>query len=116
MGLTELVLILVVALILFGPEDLPVIARTLGKIFFQVRKYTEELTREFQDAINIPEKVINDALTESPAQTKALAEKNDDAEELLTYEDYPGDTPAKPMQEANPSADLPSDSVMKKDP
>ncbi|NLI91758.1 MAG: TatA [Peptococcaceae bacterium] len=117
MSLTELALMLFVALILFGPEDLPVIARTLGKIVFQIRKYTNEITREFQDAIETPGKVINDALNDSPSQTKTLSDRKEESEELLTYENGPQEKAKNKTGDANPLADLPSDIVSyRKDP
>ncbi len=51
MGTLEIVLILVVALILLGPEKVPGIARTLGKTLRNLRKattdFTATITREF---------------------------------------------------------------------
>ncbi len=116
MSFTELALIMFVALVLFGPEDLPVIARTLGKIVYQVRKYSSEITREFQEAMDTPGKVINDVLKDAPPKAKAIAdnkEANTDTEELLSYEDTlrenSGTSPQ--AQDANPLADLPADII-----
>jgi sec-independent protein translocase protein TatA len=112
MGLTELILILFVALILFGPEDLPVIARTLGKAVYQVRKYTDELTREFQNAMEAPSKAIDDAFKDKPSPTAIAAEKKEEGEEFLTYETSAPETSAPEAgKEANPLADLPSEIV-----
>lgn len=54
MSFSSIVIILALALILFGPEDLPVVARTIGKIVYQIRRATGELTKEFQGAFNEP--------------------------------------------------------------
>lgn len=44
MGLWEILLILVVALIIWGPGRLPEIARTIGKTLRAVRKASSDLT------------------------------------------------------------------------
>jgi len=89
MSLTEITLIAFVALILFGPEDLPVVARTLGKIMWQVRRYTSELSKEFQNALETPTNVINQALKDTPAEQKIIQSNNrlEDSGELLKYDD-----------------------------
>ena len=68
MGLSEILLILVVILILFGPEDLPVIARSIGKLVFEIRKAANELTKEFQSTIDTPTTIMN--IGEMPDSSK----------------------------------------------
>jgi sec-independent protein translocase protein TatB len=114
MSFTEIALILFVALILFGPEDLPVIARTLGKMVFQVRRFMNEITKEFQDAIDTPSNVINDVLKDQPGTSKksGAAKKEDEPEEeLLTYEESKQEPSAETTKDANPLAELPSDII-----
>lgn len=43
LGFTELLLIMVVALVVFGPQRLPEIARTLGKTMGELRKAMDEI-------------------------------------------------------------------------
>ncbi|RMG15932.1 MAG: hypothetical protein D6729_11715 [Deltaproteobacteria bacterium] len=45
---SEIVIILVLALILLGPEQLPRIARKLGKLMNELRSTTEELKRTWE--------------------------------------------------------------------
>ncbi|HHV64550.1 MAG TPA: twin-arginine translocase TatA/TatE family subunit [Peptococcaceae bacterium] len=114
MSFTEITLIMFIALILFGPEDLPVIARALGKIVLQIRKITQEITQEFQQAINAPSEVISEALKEVPAKSKTSKpeDKAKDNEELLSYEDEAKDVSLqKPVQETNPLTELPSEII-----
>lgn len=114
MGLTEIGLIMFVALILFGPEDLPVVARTLGKMVYQVRKYASELNKEFQEAIDTPSKVVNNAIKDSLSESKVskTEEKREDTEELLSYEEEKDEVPVNvPAENNNPLAELPSDIV-----
>ncbi len=46
LGATEIVVILVVALIFLGPKKLPEIAKTLGRSMREVRRTANEFTRE----------------------------------------------------------------------
>jgi TatA/E family protein of Tat protein translocase len=45
-GPTELIVILVLALIIFGPSRLPEIGRTVGKSLREVRKATDEIRKD----------------------------------------------------------------------
>jgi len=53
MGIGELVLIFVIALIVFGPEKLPSIARTVGKVARDLKRTTTELTETIQREMDI---------------------------------------------------------------
>ncbi len=53
-SITEIIVVFVVALILFGPEQLPVIARAIGKITGQVKKSSDALRREFYNSVYTP--------------------------------------------------------------
>jgi len=111
MGLSEILLILVVVLILFGPEDLPVIARSIGKLVFEIRKATNELTKEFKSTIDTPTNIMNKAFEQTTSSrgadkdtdaSKSEAEDRKSDEDLLTYED---EVPKDPL------AELPLDMV-----
>lgn len=120
MGFSEILLIMVIALILFGPEDLPDIARTIGKVIFEIRKATNDMTKEFQSSImDNPVNMINKAFeqTAPPHVTVTHNEQSgaDDRktdEELLTYEDEipVSEEPSKTKSE-DPLAELPLDMV-----
>jgi len=47
-GMPELIVILVVALVVLGPKRLPEVARTLGKAMAEFRRQTSEIVEEFQ--------------------------------------------------------------------
>jgi len=53
-SITEIIVVFVVALILFGPEQLPAIARAIGKITGQVKKSSDALRREFYNSVYTP--------------------------------------------------------------
>ncbi len=47
-GMPELLVILVVALVVLGPKRLPEVARQLGKAMAEFRRQTSDLMEEFQ--------------------------------------------------------------------
>lgn len=48
-GMQELIIVLVIALLILGPKKLPEIARALGRGFAEFKRATED----FQDSINV---------------------------------------------------------------
>jgi len=47
-GPTELLVILVIALLVFGPSRLPEVGRTIGKAMREFRKASDEIREEFK--------------------------------------------------------------------
>ncbi|MGD0920000.1 MAG: TatA/E family twin arginine-targeting protein translocase, partial [Thermodesulfobacteriota bacterium] len=68
-GLPELLVILVIALIVFGPQKLPELGKALGKAIREFRKTTEEVKASFE------------------AETKELQER----ESTMPHQDLPTD-------------------------
>lgn len=64
MGIGEILLILVVALIIWGPSKIPEIARTLGRIVYTLRKASFDLTSTVTKELSAEDK-------ERPPQSKA---------------------------------------------
>lgn len=63
-GFTELLIILGVALIVFGPERLPELAKTLGTFLGQLRRQSDDLKREFYNSIYPPANQLKSSLSE----------------------------------------------------
>jgi TatA/E family protein of Tat protein translocase len=79
MSFNEIIVLLIIALVLFGPDDLPDIARALGKIVYEIKKITGDMTKEFQEAVNTPsnmlKKTLDDALYATPKKSGQEAKK-----------------------------------------
>ena len=77
-GFGEVLLILIVALIIWGPKRLPEIARTLGKTVRALRKATYDLTSAVTKEIDIQEKEDKEKNRLSqPGQSNDNKPKND---------------------------------------
>lgn len=65
-SITELIIIFLVLLIVFGPEQLPVFARQFGKIMGEVKKGSDAVRREFYNSVYTPaDEVKRDILGDS---------------------------------------------------
>jgi len=68
LGMPEILIILVVALLLFGPKKLPELGRGLGQSIREFRKGAQSIRDEFEQATspNEPPKPAPTARTEEP--------------------------------------------------
>jgi Tat protein translocase TatB subunit len=67
-GVTEILLILIVALIVVGPEKLPEFARTIGKTFNEFKRTSNDLRRTIE---SVPEE---SKVAEEPKQEASFTE------------------------------------------
>ena len=51
LGMGELLLILGIVLIVFGPAKLPALARSIGQAVSEFKKGTKEITKEFDELV-----------------------------------------------------------------
>lgn len=71
LGMQELILILVVALVIIGPKKLPDIARALGRAMREFRRATDDLKQNFDmDTIELTQRPVKKAVQPTPAVTK----------------------------------------------
>jgi sec-independent protein translocase protein TatA len=96
-GMPELIIIFVIALIIFGPRKLPELGRSLGRSLSEFKKASNELRSTLEEEIRIEEQKEAAAKvpTASPAPAPTVARGTTEAEE---EDDRPAvvrtDTPA----------------------
>jgi Tat protein translocase TatB subunit len=69
---SEIVVVFLVALLLFGPEQLPKIARQLGKLTGDLRKATDSVRREWYNAVYPPAEDIRRDFAAQGRELRAL--------------------------------------------
>jgi Tat protein translocase TatB subunit len=80
-GVPELLVIMVVALIVLGPKRLPEVAKALGKAFSEFRRATSDLSEELDNARVMLEEEVRQAERQArtsqpqPTQTAAKEKK-----------------------------------------
>ena len=98
-GMTELLVILVVALIVFGPTKLPELARSLGKAMNEFRRASSDLRATFNEAVEPPPPPKLPPAPPAPVAADA---------QTPTPEDAPADAPAPDTRERTADAAAPS--------
>ena len=92
-GTGELLLLLVIALIVLGPERMPKLARDLGRAMAEFRKTSDELRSEFLNA----DKYLDAAATAAPPEPPAIAAQSS-PEPGLTEAAVATDVPVEPRE------------------
>ena len=90
-GFQEMLIILVVVLIFFGPKRLPDLAKSLGKGIAEFKKASEEVRKGIEDAVK------EESVTGTP----------NPPEDLSSYGKAPGSAPA-PEETATPESAAPT--------
>src|SRR5262247_1246052 len=58
LGMPEILMILVIALIIFGPRKLPELGKTLGQSLAQFRRASEDFKRQWEDEVEMERRRI----------------------------------------------------------
>ncbi len=91
LGMPELIIILVIALIIFGPRKLPEIGRSLGKSIREFKNTSNELRSTLEEEIRIEE--------QTDQRAAICAEQNTAIAAAGTQATTPPVTPASPADE-----------------
>lgn len=115
MGTPEIIVIMIVALIIFGPGKLPEIGAQVGKAVRDFRRITKEMTDEFEGSINDVQSSVGDVkqtVTNLQKETAAVAQSIPAAIEGSGRPSTPASpvapvsAPATPATREDPFADL----------
>lgn len=96
-GLPELIIILIVALLVVGPSKLPELAKTLGKAFTEFRRMADEVKETFEEEVMEEEQTKT---AETTAEIKTDENKQDELKQEEVKKDetayFSGDNDKKP--------------------
>jgi sec-independent protein translocase protein TatA len=82
-GMQELIIIVIIALLVVGPKKLPDVAKTLGKGFSEFRNALDGVTEDFKQTIQNEEKPDKEKPKDDEMKDSILFKKSD-AEESQT--------------------------------
>jgi len=91
-GLPELLIILAIALIVFGPNKLPELAKAFGRAMREFKKATEEVKESFEAETRDLEEIKN-TLTEENLLTDLAEEISTPPAEATTEKSAPAESP-----------------------
>lgn len=91
-GTGEILLLLLIALIVLGPERMPKLARDLGRAMAEFRRTSDELKTEFLNA----DKYLDAAATAAPPEPPAIVAPQGAPEPALTEAAVATDVPPEP--------------------
>jgi Tat protein translocase TatB subunit len=78
-GLPELIVIFVVALLVFGPKGLPDFGRTLGKTLGELKRAFQDVREQVEDEFKETDKTLGSVLKDKDNGISTLNEKPNDA-------------------------------------
>jgi len=74
-GVQELIIIAIIALIIVGPKKLPDLAKSLGKGFSEFKRATDGITDDIKETLKEDEKRDDDGLKDSLLLKKTVEEE-----------------------------------------
>lgn len=77
LGMPEILVILVVALLIFGPKKLPELGRSLGQSIREFKRGAQEIREELEKSVDVREEVkpVSEAYSKAPEVSKPQEER-----------------------------------------
>ena len=106
LGLTEILVVLIVALIVLGPDKLPKYAQKLGEALKEFRKFSSDATKEIRESIVEPLEEAQKPLKEAMEPITDLTDeiKSDVKDIKKSFTDL-----GKPEKKAEPQEETPTE-------
>ena len=105
-GPTELIVILVIALIVFGPRKLPDLGKSLGQAMAQFRRASDDFKRSWEQEVELERTRLNEPKDESWKEATT-----DTTTDTTVHDDYSVDPdrlePEHAAEPASPAASTP---------
>ena len=90
LSIPHLIVLFIVALVVFGPEKLPELARNLGKVMSEFRRISNEMRYTFEDHLREIERETGNRITPNPPPAALPAENT------IAFRPTPIEDAAKP--------------------
>lgn len=91
-GMTEMIIIAVIALIFIGPDQIPDVARNVGRFLNDLKRSTDDLKKDFQQQTGLPQNFDEwlEARKNDPAQQIAPPSTSTSAGAAAEHDPYEG--------------------------
>ena len=76
LGFSEILVIFLIALVVFGPRKLPELGKSLGRSLAEFKKASNELKRTWEDEVRVEDQKIRELTSASPASTPAPTDRD----------------------------------------
>jgi TatA/E family protein of Tat protein translocase len=83
LGMPEILLILVIALIVFGPRKLPELGKSLGQSLAQFRRASEDFKRQWEDEVDLERRRIE---SPKPSAEQSMDSSSSNTEPVSSVE------------------------------
>ena len=104
----ELLIIMLVVFLVFGPEKMPEMARKAGRLMNQMKKASSDLTREFKKETSVFQNDINAAQSKVKDQVESVNREFNRTKAQVNAEINFESKPAVPSDSESPATDSPT--------
>ena len=87
LGMSEIILLGIIALVVIGPKELPQLARTIGRFMNELKRSTNVLSDEIKEQVRIDEDLLEQKIRQRREELHNESAKTQLAEESPLQED-----------------------------